>query len=112
MQSCATYIRYVRFAKFLLKNVQLLPLFEILSEEAGTGRELVISHLNSHFLYGCVEEDVMLMVEAADFFIKNPRKAFLFLAASFYKAAKLVLMYLREMYTLPCLVERACFKLS
>lgn len=47
-QSSATCISYVRFAKLLLKNVQLLPLSERLSEEAGTLKDLKLFHLGSH----------------------------------------------------------------
>lgn len=38
-QSCAKYIRYVCFAIFLLKNEQLFPLLERLSEEPITGKD-------------------------------------------------------------------------
>lgn len=54
--------------------------------------------LDSQVLYKSVEEDVMLTVGAADFFIKNLKNTSPFHAETFYKARKLVLMYLREHY--------------
>lgn len=54
------------------------------------GIDLRILHLDSHALYGSVEEDMMLMAEAADFFIKNPMRTSPFHAGSFFKAAKVV----------------------
>lgn len=93
-QSCATYTHYVRFAKFQLKNEQLFPLPESSRKEAGKGK-----NMDGHLLYTSVEEEMMVMGGAADFFIKNPTKASPFYAASFYKEAKLVLKDLRELYT-------------
>lgn len=39
-QSCATNIRHVRFATFLLKNKLLLPMLKRLRKEVGTGNDL------------------------------------------------------------------------
>lgn len=64
----------MRFPKCLLKNEQVLPLLERWSEEAGTGKDLGMLQLDSYVLYA-VEEDVLLMVDVADFFIKSPMKA-------------------------------------
>lgn len=94
--SCATYIRYVRFTKFLLKKKYLLPLLRGLCEEPVPGKDFEILHFDRHVLYGSVEEDLMLLVEAADFFITNPVKVSPFQAAPFYKAAKLFLTNLIE----------------
>lgn len=43
----------------------------MLVEEAETEKDVGKFHLNSHVLYDSVDEDVMLMPEALDFFIKN-----------------------------------------
>lgn len=48
------------------------PLLQRLRKEAGTGKNLGISHFDNHLMYGSVEEDMMLMAEAAYCFIKNP----------------------------------------
>lgn len=62
-------------------------------------------------LYESIAEDVMLNVEAADIFFKNLTKASQVPTASFYKAAKLVLPDLRELFTLH-LSEKHAFLLS
>lgn len=54
---------------------------------------------------------MMLVVGAADFLVKNPTKTSLVHALSFYKAAKLVLMDLREPYTRHSLIEHVLFRL-
>lgn len=92
-------MRYVQFAKFLLKNWQVLPPLERLSKEEETRMDLVVSHSIIHVMYGSMEKDGMLMAEAANFFINNLMKCLRFHAASFLNAAKLVLKNLRELYT-------------
>lgn len=61
----------MRFAKLLLKNEQLFPLLERLIEEAVTGKDLGVSYLDSNVLYGSLEEEVMLIAEAVDFFYQE-----------------------------------------
>lgn len=74
VRSRATYNSYVQLPKLLMKNEQLIPRLEGLSEETGIGKKLGLSSLDIHAVYRSVDEDVMLMVEAADFFIKNLTK--------------------------------------
>lgn len=70
-----------------------------LREKIGTGRDLRISQLDSHVLYGSVNEDVMLLVETADFIFHNFTVTSLSHASSLYEAVKFVLKNLRELYT-------------
>lgn len=49
-RTCATHSRYVRFARFLVKEDELLPLFERLSTEGRTGKELAITYLDGSVL--------------------------------------------------------------
>lgn len=98
-RSCAKYTSPVRFAKCSLKNDQLLTLFERVSEKAGTGKTLGILRLNSHMLYHSWDKDIMVRVDAIGFFTKKAIKTSQFRAASFYKAARLVLTDLRVLYT-------------
>lgn len=51
-------------------------------------RNMRLSHLKRHVLYGFVGEDVMLMVEASDILVERPPKTFLFHTAYLYKATK------------------------
>lgn len=71
-RSIAVYIRYEQFMKFVFENEQFHHLLWRLNEEKGTGNNLEMSHIDLHVLYMCVQEGVMLMVVAADFFIKYP----------------------------------------
>lgn len=95
--------------KFLVNCEPMLPPLERLSEETVTGKYLETSYLTSDQLYGSVKEDVMPMDETADFFIKSPSRTSLFHAALFYKAAKLVLTYLREHYSRHSSIMHASF---
>lgn len=81
-----------------MKNEQFLSLLERLNDKAVTGKDLEISHLYIHGLYGSVDEDGMLMFDAGDFFIKNPMETSSFYASSIYKASKLTLTDSRELY--------------
>lgn len=108
--SWAVYIRYVRFAKLLLQNLQLILLLERLCEEAGMGKDLGILHQISHVLYGSVEEDVVLMAEAADVFIRSDTNTLPFHAVAVYNPAELVLTDLRELYIQHYPVEYSSFQ--
>lgn len=63
-----------------------------------------------HLLYGSALELVMLVVEAADFLIKKRTKTSRLHAASFYRAANLVVTKLGELHTQHSLVEHASFQ--
>lgn len=102
----------MRCANLLLKSELLLPVLERVSEETGTGKDLVILSLDSHVLYGCMEEDVMLMVEAADFNINNPTKISLVHFASRLKSAELMPTELRALSRRHDSVEPTSFHLS
>lgn len=58
-----------------------------------------ISHLNGLRLHGSVEQDVMQMVEATLFSIEDPTETSENHLMSLSKSTKLVLKYLRELYT-------------
>lgn len=73
----------------------------------GAPKDFGEPHANSRVLYRSVEEDVMLMVEAADFFTKSSLKASSFHAAVFYKAVKLMLTEFGRAVRTIC-VGRAC----
>lgn len=89
---------YMPFEKFLLKNEQFRPLLERFSEEARAWRSFGILHLNRHVLYGAVEVDMMLMIKILVCFINSPTNTSQLHTASFYKAMKLVVTVLRELY--------------
>lgn len=84
-QTRAIYIRYVQFVKFLLKNEQLRPLLSKLSKEEGTGKNVRVPHMGSHVFNLSVEEKLMSITEADDFFTKNPMKNFLFTVCRFIR---------------------------
>lgn len=61
--------------------------------------------------HGSLDENMMLMVDAADLFIKNPSRTSPFYAAPFLKAAKLVLTNLKELFTGHSLVDHSSSQL-
>lgn len=61
-------------------------------------------------LYGYVKEDVMPMVEVEVFTIKDTTKTLPFYTLSFYKAAKLVMKDMKELYRRHLYVEHASFQ--
>lgn len=63
--------------KLLMKNMEVL-LYKRLSVEHGTGKEMRISHLDSHLPYVSNDEDRLLTVEAAKDFVNNPIQSCLF----------------------------------
>lgn len=81
-------------------------------EGGGAGKDFGIRHLDSHFLCGFQDEDVMFMVEAVKFCITKPMKTALFQDMLFCKAAKLVLTDLRELQTRHLSVRHASLQLS
>lgn len=61
-------------------------------------------------LYGSMDEDAMLMVEAVHFFVIIPQKTSLLQVAWFRKAAKLLFASLKECNTEILLVEHASLR--
>lgn len=66
--------------------------------EHGTGNDLGISYLHDYVLYRSDDEDVMLGVEAENYYIKSPTKSTAFHVTSFYKAAKMGLTELHDVH--------------
>lgn len=100
----------MRVLKFLLKKEHLHPLLKRLSEETGTRKDFRIPHVDSYVLHVSLEDVVTLKVEAADFIIYNPTKISQFDAVWIYKAARLFLTALGEIYIRHSSVERASLK--
>lgn len=78
--------------------ISTFSLLERLSEKAGLSKDLGKLHLDSHALYRSLKENIKLMVEATDLSIYNFAKTSPSNAVSFSKAAKLLLVDLRELY--------------
>lgn len=62
-----------------------------MSEEQEVWKDFEILHLGSHVLYGSDEEYVMLMVGAAELFMKNPTMTSAFHVVSVYKVTRFML---------------------
>lgn len=66
-------------------NSDALPLLELVNEGREDVEELEMSHLNTEMLHGTRSGFVLLLIEAVDFYIKNPTKSTAFHAARFYR---------------------------
>lgn len=55
-----------------MKINDVLPLIQRLTEEHGTGKELVMSHLGFHVHYASSGESILLMAKAEDYLVNNP----------------------------------------
>lgn len=67
---------YIRFAKLFINKSDLLPLYERLSTEGGTGKSLGILNVDCSVLYSSERDEVILMVDPEPF-IKNHTKSIL-----------------------------------
>lgn len=68
---------------------------------------LGIFHLDSYVLYGSVDDDIVLIAEAVECFIKNHMKTFQSQAASFFRTWRLLLTDLGELFTRYMSVEQS-----
>lgn len=87
----------------------MLPPLERSSEEARTGENFRLLHLDSPVLYAFVEEDVLLISWGAESLMKHLMNASPFQQASFYIALKLIWTDLWEPYLWYSSVEHASF---
>lgn len=83
-----TYKRYIKLDRIRINDSSLLFLLETLSTKGGTGKNFGLSHIDCSVLYSSEPDEVELMVDAADCFIKNPTKSTTFHNPSFYSFAK------------------------
>lgn len=87
----ATDGRYIRFVKFRLENEKLRFLLDKVNVDICSGNSLGIFHFNSSLPYISENDEVKLMIETADYCIKNRSTSTTPQAALFYKNAKAAL---------------------
>lgn len=73
-------------------------------------KDLVILHMDSHVVFGSVEEDVLLIVKDVDSLVNNSKTTSPFYASSSYKAVKSSLTDLRELCSRHSSLKQACFQ--
>lgn len=91
-----TYVRYFRFVFVIKKIPKMLTLSEKLYEASEAERNLGISHVESDVLCFAEGGYVTMMIEAADFFVRNPTKSTSFHAPKFYLHRKTLLKKLES----------------
>lgn len=90
-----TYIRYVRIGKVVNNHQRLLPLLVKLDKDATAAKTLGITHLDDLSLYISSEVDILLIILAADAFVKNNCNPAPFHKNYFYRHFK---AFLDELY--------------
>lgn len=68
------YVWYIPLTRIVLNNDKALSLLEWLIVKAGSGEHTGFYHVKRAVLYSSRPDGVQLMVDAADYFIMNPRK--------------------------------------
>lgn len=79
----------------LLKNDELLPLFERLCVDVGSN-EIFVYHILKAFPYGLDSNSGELKIGSGKYFIENPTKRPIFHTASLYIAGKSALTRMRN----------------
>lgn len=69
--SLSSHLCYIRFDPLMNKNFGVLPPLESLNESQNEGRALGISHPDSEVLHGTRARFIVLLKEAADYYINN-----------------------------------------
>lgn len=87
-KSPATYARYIRVGKKMIRNEGVLPLLVSPAMEAAVAKAQGITDLDDPALYIPTEVDFLLMIQAADRFVKNDHKPALFHAIAFFRHAR------------------------
>lgn len=81
----ATYVRYIRVEKVMIKHEGVLSLSMTLSKEDRKAKSLGITHLEDTSLYISPVKLVLLMIQAANRFVKNDHKPGVFYKNYFYR---------------------------
>lgn len=96
--SRSLYIWYMKFGHLMTKNAEMFPMLECLNENLVNGKDLGIRNLNSEVLYASRASFVVLLKEAADFYINNPLKSTVVHATSLCRFGEHVLQILNHLY--------------
>lgn len=72
--SRATYIRFSKASRKMIRNQEVLSRLIKLDKEAPTAKILDITQLNYRSLYISSKEDILFMVQVSDAVVKNERK--------------------------------------
>lgn len=75
IQLCSSYIRYVRFGRFMTKNAEVLPMADSLNEIWFNGRELRIMHMVNKMFYASTVNFDVFVIELVDVYISHSRKS-------------------------------------
>lgn len=89
--SISTYICYMRVGRMMTMHQGVLLLLERLVTDASVTKTLGVTHLDDPSLDISSEQSILLMIPAADKFVKNDHKAALFHTNSFYWHARALL---------------------
>lgn len=82
--------------RLLLTHKAALTLLKELSLKGSAPSNHCVTHLDDATVYSAPEEDMDLMIWAADCHVKNPTKPFPFHSVSFYKRRHLFFLELRQ----------------
>lgn len=97
--SKATYVRQVRLAELMIGQSTVLPLIQRLRDERSERKTLEIAHLQAQALYTSEPEDFLLLIEAADLFVKNDSKTAQFHYSTFYPQARSLMPQLHSLHS-------------
>lgn len=91
----ATFARYIRVAKSMIKKESVPPLLVSLFMDAPVLTTPGITHINDAGFYISTAEVIFLMTQAADAFVKNDHKLAAFYASALYSQVKALLDEIR-----------------
>lgn len=85
-RSGSSSVLFVMFGRLMKRSSDVLRLSESLNKGQNGGKALRISHLNSEVLRDTRASFVVLLIEAADFFVKNPAESTTLHASDFWRS--------------------------
>lgn len=89
--SRATYVRYIRVGKIMIKNGVVLPMTVSPATDVLLVKTMGISHLDDPVLHTSMGENVLVMIEAADLLEENDNKHGPFFASYFNRYTRTLL---------------------
>lgn len=73
-----TYIPFIQFAELIMKKKNVHSLIKSLSEDPEADKMLYLYHLAFHYVLASNDEEMLLIVQEADYFFNNKTRNILF----------------------------------